>query len=258
MNDTITAELAELRRTAPGRLEAAALLAVGVTHAYTVVRGPTGDLYIAWSPEGVAAIAPTALGEATFVADYAARTGKELVRVVALPERLARRLATTFETGKVGNLPVDLTTLTPFQQAVLKKTAQVPPGELRPYGWVAKEIGNPGAVRAVGSALAKNPVPVVIPCHRVGRGNGTVGRYAYGPEMKRALLAAEGLDPDEVDERARRGVRFTGSDTTRIFCNPTCRHARGTLPTHTVDFRNEDEARAAGYRPCKVCRPVAA
>jgi O-6-methylguanine DNA methyltransferase len=129
---------------------------------------------------------------------------------------------------------------------------------MRPYGWIAREIGRAGAVRAVGSALSKNPVPVLIPCHRVGRSDGTVGEYAFGEQMKRALLRAEGADPERLEALATHGVRFSGSDTTHIYCLPTCRHARRTTQRHRVHFASTRDATAAGYRPCKVCRPAAA
>ena len=69
---------------------------------------------------------------------------------------------------------------------MLTKTLEIPSGEVRPYGWVAREIGRPKAVRAVGSALGRNPVPVLIPCHRVVRSDGHVGNYGLGVPMKRA------------------------------------------------------------------------
>jgi O-6-methylguanine DNA methyltransferase len=258
MTDRIASELSELQVAAPAGFEADVLSTVGLLHSYGTVLGPIGSLFVAWSAGGITAIAPTRVGRGDFVADYEARTGTELVAAEKFPERWSRRLHAALETGKVGNLPIDLSGSTPFQQQVLRKTAEIPPGELRPYGWVAREIGKPGATRAVGSALNRNPVPVVIPCHRVGRSDGTVGNYAYGPEMKRELLTGEGLDPEAADALAERGVRLTGSDTTHIFCFPTCRHARRTSEQHEVAFRSEREARAAGYRPCRVCRPAAA
>ena len=145
-----------------------------------------------------------------------------------------------------------------FQAAVLRKPAEITPGQVRPYSWVAREIGRPKAYRAVGSALATNPIPVVVPCHRVVRNDGSLGNYYYGTPVKRSLLEHEGMNVAEVEELTERGVRLTGSDTTRIFCNPTCSHARRTTPAHTVEFRDEKSARSAGYRPCKVCRPAAA
>ena len=75
---------------------------------------------------------------------------------------------------------------------------------MRTYGWIAAQIGRPAAVRAVGTALRKNPVPVLIPCHRVVRSDGEIGDYALGgSQAKRAILAAEGLQSDEIQRLAR-------------------------------------------------------
>ena len=90
------------------------------------------------------------------------------------------------------------------------------------------------------------------------RNDGHLGNYYYGTDVKRAVLAAEGADVDTLDELADRGIRLTGSDTTRIFCTPTCRDARRTNTRHRVEFRTEQEARQAGYRPCLHCRPAVA
>ena len=122
---------------------------------------------------------------------------------------------------------------------------------------IAREIGNPGAVRAVGTALGRNPVPVLIPCHRVVRTDGRIGSYAYGSPMKRSLLKHEGLDPEAIETQARRGVRLVGSDTTRIYCYPTCRHAKRINDAHRIEFASEASAIDEGYRACKVCRPAA-
>jgi len=80
--------------------------------------------------------------------------------------------------------------LTDFQWNVLKETMNIPLGETRSYKWVAKNIGCPKAVRAVGQALKRNPYPVIIPCHRVIRQDGTLGGYAGGPSDKKARLLA--------------------------------------------------------------------
>jgi hypothetical protein len=103
----------------------------------------------------------------------------------------------------------------------------------------------------------RNPVPVLIPCHRVVGSDGRLTGYAWGVPYKRALLAAEGADPDELERLARRGTRFFGSDTTRIYCYPTCAHARRVTDAHRLSFTGAAQAAAAGYRPCRVCRPPA-
>lgn len=93
----------------------------------------------------------------------------------------------------------DISRLTPFHQAVLRKALEIPRGEVRPYSWIAMQIGHPKAVRAVGSALAKNPIPYFIPCHRVVRSDGVIGNYGMGgPEYKRRILLAEGVNLDGV------------------------------------------------------------
>jgi O-6-methylguanine DNA methyltransferase len=133
---------------------------------------------------------------------------------------------------------------------------EIPKGEVRSYGWVAREIGRPKAVRAVGSALGHNPVPVVIPCHRVVRSDGMIGNYALGAPMKRELLDTEGVDVEGIEQLAASGVRYVGSDTTHVFCVPTCHDARRVTERHRVTFRSERDATTRGYRPCKHCRPA--
>ena len=151
----------------------------------------------------------------------------------------------------------DLHRLTEFERDVLVATLRIPAGEVRPYSWVAREIGRPAAVRAVGSALAHNPIPLLIPCHRVVRADGLIGNYGLGgSQAKRTILAAEGVDPDELERMARHGTRYVGSDTTNIYCFPTCRHARRVTERHRVSLRSSLAAESAGFRACKVCRPA--
>src|SRR4030095_11269037 len=110
-------------------------------------------------------------------------------------------------------IDLDLRGHSEFEVAVWTKALEIPRGEVRPYGWIAAEIGRPKAVRAVGTALAHNPVPLVVPCHRVIRSDGTIGQYSMGgPENKRRILTAEGLDVAGLAAEAAGGVRFIGSD----------------------------------------------
>jgi O-6-methylguanine DNA methyltransferase len=141
---------------------------------------------------------------------------------------------------------------------VLRKTREIPRGEVRPYGWVAREIGHPAAVRAVGTALANNPIPYFIPCHRVVRTDGHIGNYGGGgPEAKRAILTMEGVRLKRLEDLARAGFRYQGVRTTRIFCYPTCHTGRHALEKNLVWLSDEASARAAGFRPCTICRPGA-
>jgi len=105
-----------------------------------------------------------------------------------LPERLRR-----YFRGERVRFPdkLDLRDATPFQYTVWGATRSIPYGETRSYIWVAREIGRPKAARAVGQALAGNPFPIVVPCHRVIRSDGSPGGYAAGVEMKRRLLDME-------------------------------------------------------------------
>lgn len=89
-------------------------------------------------------------------------------------------------------LKLDWSSLKPFQRAVLEAARQIPFGETRSYGWIAKQIGKPRASRAVGQALRTNPIPIILPCHRVISGDGGLGGYAGGLALKRKLLMLEG------------------------------------------------------------------
>jgi O-6-methylguanine DNA methyltransferase len=248
--------LRELDGGAPEGFGAAVLAQLGMADGYAEVEGPIDRLYVAWGPEGV--IAVERVGDAMgFETEVQLRTGRAIVRMDRLPPDLERKVQRQLAGEHQKDLPVDLGGLTRFERSVLTKTMEIPYGEVRPYAWVAREIGRPRAVRAVGSALAENPIPFVIPCHRVVRTDGHIGEYgAGGPEAKRAVLATEGVDPDELERLASSGVRYFGSDTTGIFCYPSCRHARRVTPRHLVTFRSGEHARSAGYRACKVCRPI--
>ena len=254
-----------LRSGAPPDLRARVLAGIGAMagpvgeDTYAEVEGPIGPLFVAFSRDAVTLVS-RAGDPGEFEEEFRSTFGRP-VRRVAEPPPPIRRLIEARVWGR-GRAParggVNLAWLPDFERRVLEKTAEIPRGEVRPYSWVAAEIGKPLAVRAVGNALARNPIPFVIPCHRVVRADGTIGQYgAGGPESKRALLAAEGLDPAELARLPAEGIRYTGSDTTRIYCYPSCRHARRTTTRHRVTFRSVEEARRAGYRACQVCRPVA-
>jgi O-6-methylguanine DNA methyltransferase len=252
----IVDSLQSQRSKAPPDLIGRVLSAVGIADAWTSVEGPIGPLFVAWGSDGVTAVERAGDPDG-FETEYRLRHGRPVRRVPDMPGRLASQVRRRLRGERTSGPPIDLRTLTEFEQAVLRKTMEIPFGEVRPYSWVAREIARPRAVRAVGSALASNPVPFVIPCHRVVRADGHIGRYgAGGPEAKRAVLGVEGVDTAALERLAESGVRFTGSDTTGIYCYPSCRHARRTTSAHTVTFRSAEDAIASGYRACRVCRPL--
>jgi O-6-methylguanine DNA methyltransferase len=246
-----------LRSDPPATLRPAVLERVGLADAYVTVDGPAGPLLVAYNGRGISATAPGA-DEAAFAERFQGRFRRPLRPADRPPGRLVAQVQRLLEPGRRGAPPrYDLRGTSEFERAVLAKAQEIPRGQVRPYAWVAGELGQPAAVRAVGAALGRNPVPVLIPCHRVVGSNGRLTGYAWGVPYKRALLAAEGADPDELERLARRGTRFFGSDTTRIYCYPTCAHARRVTGPHLQQFAGAAEAAAAGYRPCLVCRPPA-
>ncbi len=107
------------------------------------------------------------------------------------PSWLRDALDRFFATWRVDEQVVDVSALTPFERAALRAAAQIPPGEVRSYGWVATQIGRPKAARAVGRAMARNPLAVLFPCHRVVDATGSLHNYYYGVEMKARLLKME-------------------------------------------------------------------
>lgn len=231
------------------------LAQVGMTDSYAVFATVLGPVYVAWNRNGVSG-AMRAKSAAEFEEWFAHNIGRRLVRVDP-PADLAAKIEDQLE-GK-RRMRFDLRVLTPFSQDVLRKTLEIPRGQVRPYGWVAREIGHAAAVRAVGTALANNPIPYFIPCHRVIRTDGVIGNYGGGgPEAKKSILTLEGVQLPRLQKLAQAGLRYEGVKSTKIFCFPTCYHGRHAKEENFVFFHDEAEARAAGYRPCKDCRPAVA
>ena len=162
--------------------------------------------------------------------------------------RRARREVTEFLAGRrtFFSVPVDLEGVGDFQARVLASANGIAFGDVRSYAQLATSIGAPKAARAVGNALAANPVPLIVPCHRIVRGDGTWGNYALGPRLKTALLELE-----------RRVPLLIGCVTTRIVCRRGCAHEQRVREDRRVVFASVGDARSVGYRPCLACRPAA-
>jgi methylated-DNA-[protein]-cysteine S-methyltransferase len=163
---------------------------------YTRLPTPIGTLLVVQGSRGVVRVGFEDEPVDLLLAQVAARLGP---RIVASDRELAdtRDVLLAYFEGHDErlDLPVDLALVrSPFRRAALAALrADVGPGHVVTYGGLAAKVGHPRAARAVGSACATNPVPIIVPCHRVVPGAGGVGSYAGGPERKRALLAHEGV-----------------------------------------------------------------
>jgi O-6-methylguanine DNA methyltransferase len=256
LTDNNPGALADLAVPAPAHLADNVLVEVGLADRMAPIQSSIGPLWVAWNGRGVSEVELAANG-AEAAARHEARTGRRTTLVASLPMSLAGAITRRLAGESRVRISLDLRGRTEFEVAVWTKALEIPRGEVRPYGWIAAEIGRPKAVRAVGTALGHNPVPLIVPCHRVVRTDGTIGGYSLGgPGNKRTILAAEGLDPDVLEDAARRGERLMGSATTKIVCWPTCRHARRIEARNRVPFRSLREATSAGYRACGACRPT--
>lgn len=249
---SIESQLAGLTGSTPSGISEGVALGTGIADGYDLYESAIGEVIVTFNPDGVSSL-DIADG---FENRYRERFGRSLIRAEA-PRAWSRHIPEAIERGTPGKLPVDLRSVTEFQRTVLLKTAEIPKGEVRPYGWVAREVEKPKAVRAVGSAVARNPIPLIIPCHRVVRTDGHIGNYSLGgPHNKVELLEHEGASPDWLEDLASHHVRVQGNTTTKIFCHPTCHALRRSRTDNVVDFRSGADAEQAGFRACKVCRPV--
>jgi len=163
--------------------------------AYAKVDSPLGPLVVAATPRGLVRLAYTgSRGEGEVVEDLA---GKLSPRILEAPDRLdevRRELDEYFEGRRVGfEVPIDWSLTHGFTGEVLRQTARIEYGKTSTYAELATRAGSPRAVRAAGNALGSNPIPVVVPCHRVLRTGGALGGYTGGVERKEFLLRLEGV-----------------------------------------------------------------
>ena len=175
-----------------GRLGLAAEAEGLLDVAYTTIDSPVGALLLAATPKGLVRVA-YAVEDHDRVLDTLAR--RLSPRVLRAPRRLdaaARELDEYFaRQRRAFDLPLDLSLSAGFRQLVQQHLPEIGYGQTRTYGQVAELVGSPRAFRAVGTACSTNPLPVVVPCHRVLPADGTTGRYVGGPETKKTLLRLE-------------------------------------------------------------------
>jgi methylated-DNA-[protein]-cysteine S-methyltransferase len=164
---------------------------------YALVDSPVGTLVAASTARGLACLSYEDHhgGVDGVLETLAARISPRILEAPARLDAIRRELDEYFERRRTAfDLPIDWALVTPFGRRVLRATASIPFGEVSTYGQIAAQAGNPKAARAAGNALGSNPMPIVVPCHRVlhtgGRG---IGNYTGGVHRKEALLRLEGV-----------------------------------------------------------------
>ena len=160
--------------------------------AYRTIATPIGELLLAGTERGLVRVAFPRQGHDEVLASLAQTVSPRILRAPGRLDRVSAQLDEYFAGRRTAfDLPVDFRLAAGFRRAVLDHLPVIPYGHTESYTQVATAVGNPKAVRAVGTACAKNPVPIVVPCHRVVRSDGTAGGYAGGADAKDALLALE-------------------------------------------------------------------
>jgi methylated-DNA-[protein]-cysteine S-methyltransferase len=172
------------------RFREAAAAAGLIDAAYDLTDTPVGTLLVATTDRGLCQISfdpDQGLDELSRV------IGRRVLRVPRRLEFVRRELDEYFEGRRTAfGLDVDITRVPDFQQLVLRELSHVPYGEVTTYGALASRVGKPRAARAVGGAMNRNPIPIVLPCHRVIGQSGSLVGYGGGLDRKRALLRLEG------------------------------------------------------------------
>ncbi len=160
--------------------------------AYRTVDSPLGPLLVAATPRGLVRVAFAREDHDAVLTRLASLVSPRVLHAPGQLDEAARELDEYFAgRRRQFGLPLDFQLAHGFRLAVLAHLREITYGATESYSVVAAAAGRPAAVRAVGTACATNPLPVVVPCHRVVRSDGSIGQYAGGPEAKRSLLAME-------------------------------------------------------------------
>lgn len=184
--DAWGAAVASPRRTKGRRPEGEAVVYYGK------LRTPVGPVLAAVGDRGVVAVS-FRCSERAFTEALRRRHGTRVIRADGRLGAVTRQMARYFRgPRRTFGLPVDLRLVSPFQRRVLEAARRVPAGRVVSYAEIARRIGQPGASRAVGQALGRNPIPIIVPCHRVVASRGGLGGYTGGTAIKRRLLTLEG------------------------------------------------------------------
>ena len=182
------AALARLRARLAEEADAEGLLDV----AYRTMDSPVGPLLLAATPAGLVRVAFELENHDEVLVELSTAISPRILRSPRGVDDVARQLDEYFAgRRRVFDVPVDLQLARGFRRAVLEHLRDIPYGTTESYTVVARAVGNPKAVRAAGSACATNPIPLVVPCHRGVRSDGSYGQYRGGPAVKHALLTME-------------------------------------------------------------------
>jgi O-6-methylguanine DNA methyltransferase len=227
---------------------------------YGIVPSPLGNILVARSEQGVSLVEYLGEGRTLAVSRLRELTDVQTVENSAEIARLRDDLL-DFLGGRRRDLGwrLDLRLAgSDFSRAVLETAAGVPYGAVTSYASIARRVGKPGAVRAVAQALRRNPLPIVVPCHRVVGSSGMLTGYAGDKlGLKRQLLDVEGVRtlPAARDFRVARERMYVRAGDDRAYCLPTC----GDLSSHSLAdltlMASRESVEALGLEPCSDCRP---
>src|SRR3954447_14066397 len=197
LEDALFAELlkvdAATRARLHNRLAAEAEIAGVLDIAYRTVDSPLGMLLLAATDHGLVRVAYAIEDHERVLEDLATRVSARVLQAPARLDHAAREIDEYLAGRRTAfDLPLDFRLSSGFRRTVLDHLPDIAYGTTASYAIVAAAAGHPKAVRAVGSACARNPLPIVVPCHRVVRSDGSIGQYAGGSEAKRTLLSLEG------------------------------------------------------------------
>lgn len=227
---------------------------------YRIFPSPLGHILIARSEAGVSLVEYLERGTSLRASRLSRAAGVELAEDDGEIGAFYRELLEYLD-GRRTRLewPLDLRLArSAFHREVLRATAAIPYGAVVPYAGIAREVGKPAAVRAVAQALRWNPVPIVVPCHRVIGTSGSLTGYAGNKlSLKQRLLAVEGVPTASAqrDLRIVRDAMYVRTLDDREYCVPTCPSLVSAPRAGLTLFASRELAQAAGLGPCTTCRP---
>jgi O-6-methylguanine DNA methyltransferase len=227
---------------------------------YRIFPSPLGHILIARSESGIACVEYLERGMNLRASRLSREPGIEVVEGGREIESAYRELLEYLDGRRRRfDWPLDLRLArSDFHRTVLQATAAIPYGAVIPYAGLAQQVGKAEAVRAVAQGLRRNPLPIVIPCHRVIGSSGSLTGYAGGKvALKQRLLSVEGVPTArragtlEITPR-RMYVLYPGDQE---YCVPTCSSLDTRKPMPLTRFASRELAEAAGFAPCTTCRP---